>query len=186
MYVMYVSYLTNSCTQICTFFFHACMLITFFFCTIAQKISVSKYLVFQTVQTKYLTFYIITLLCCLNTPLLKIKTAVFILWRTPISFLFQDNLVSQIKQISSFFCIFFFIFFQFIFFYFFVNNLEFVEKYCSSGLKNVSDCTIRCKTQPRQKTIRSVRDLSEISRGEGEWKQREGHNFLRLQKREES
>ena len=32
------------------------------------------------------------------------------------------------------------------------------------------------------------RDLSEISRGEGEggWKQREGHNFLRLQKREGS
>ena len=29
-----------------------------------------------------------------------------------------------------------------------------------------------------------MRDLSEISRGEGGWKQREGHNFLRLQKRE--
>ena len=28
------------------------------------------------------------------------------------------------------------------------------------------------------------RDLSEISRGGGGWKQREGHNFLRLQKRE--
>ena len=27
-----------------------------------------------------------------------------------------------------------------------------------------------------------VRDLSEISRGEGRWKQREGHNFLRLRK----
>ena len=118
-----------------------------------------------------------TLLCCLNTPLLKIKTTVFILWRTPISFLFQDNLVSQIKQISSFFCIFFFFFLN-IFLYFFVNNLEFAEKYCFSGLKNVSDCTIRCKTLPRQKTIRTVRDLSEISRGEGEWKQREGHNFL--------
>ena len=32
-----------------------------------------------------------------------------------------------------------------------------------------------------------LRDLSEISRGgEGGWKQREGHNFLRLQKREGS
>ena len=31
-----------------------------------------------------------------------------------------------------------------------------------------------------------IRDLSEISRGEGGWKQREGHNFLRLQKREGS
>ena len=28
----------------------------------------------------------------------------------------------------------------------------------------------------------SLRDLSEISRGEGGWKQREGHNFLRLRK----
>ena len=28
----------------------------------------------------------------------------------------------------------------------------------------------------------SFRDLSEISRGEGGWKQREGHNFLRLRK----
>ena len=27
-----------------------------------------------------------------------------------------------------------------------------------------------------------IRDLSEISRGEGGWKQREGHNFLRLRK----
>ena len=27
-----------------------------------------------------------------------------------------------------------------------------------------------------------VRDLSEISRGGGGWKQREGHNFLRLRK----
>ena len=33
----------------------------------------------------------------------------------------------------------------------------------------------------------SLRDLSEISRGgEGGWKQREGHNFLRLQKRKGS
>ena len=34
-----------------------------------------------------------------------------------------------------------------------------------------------------------LRDLSEISRGgggKGGWKQREGHNFLRLQKREGS
>ena len=31
-----------------------------------------------------------------------------------------------------------------------------------------------------------IRDLSEISRGEEGWKQREGHNFLRLQKREGS
>ena len=31
-----------------------------------------------------------------------------------------------------------------------------------------------------------IRDLSEISRGEGGWKQREGHNFLRPQKREGS
>ena len=31
-----------------------------------------------------------------------------------------------------------------------------------------------------------LRDLSEISRGEGGWKQREGHNFLRLRKREGS
>ena len=29
----------------------------------------------------------------------------------------------------------------------------------------------------------NLRDLSEISRGEGGWKQREGHNFLRLKKR---
>ena len=28
----------------------------------------------------------------------------------------------------------------------------------------------------------SLRDLSEISRREGRWKQREGHNFLRLRK----
>ena len=28
-----------------------------------------------------------------------------------------------------------------------------------------------------------IRDLSEISRGGGGWKQREGHNFLRLRKR---
>ena len=27
-----------------------------------------------------------------------------------------------------------------------------------------------------------LRDVSEISRGEGGWKQREGHNFLRLRK----
>ena len=27
-----------------------------------------------------------------------------------------------------------------------------------------------------------LRDLSEISRGEGRWKHREGHNFLRLRK----
>ena len=27
-----------------------------------------------------------------------------------------------------------------------------------------------------------IRDLSEISRGGGEWKQREDHNFLRLRK----
>ena len=33
---------------------------------------------------------------------------------------------------------------------------------------------------------RILRDLSEISRGEGGWKQREGHTFLRLQKREGS
>ena len=34
----------------------------------------------------------------------------------------------------------------------------------------------------------TIRDLSEISggRGGGGWKQREGHNFLRLQKREGS
>ena len=31
-----------------------------------------------------------------------------------------------------------------------------------------------------------LRDLSEISRGAGGWKQREGYNFLRLQKREGS
>ena len=31
-----------------------------------------------------------------------------------------------------------------------------------------------------------IKDLSEISRGEGEWKPREGHNFLRLQRRQES
>ena len=34
-----------------------------------------------------------------------------------------------------------------------------------------------------QFTIFDFRDLSEISRGEGAWKQREGHNFLRLRKR---
>ena len=28
----------------------------------------------------------------------------------------------------------------------------------------------------------NIRDLSEISRGEGGWKLREGHNFLRLRK----
>ena len=28
----------------------------------------------------------------------------------------------------------------------------------------------------------NLRDLSEISRGEGGWKQREGHNFFRLRK----
>ena len=32
--------------------------------------------------------------------------------------------------------------------------------------------------------LMELRDLSEISRGGGVWKQREGHNFLRLQKRE--
>ena len=36
------------------------------------------------------------------------------------------------------------------------------------------------------KIYMSLRDLSEISRGEGGRKQREGHNFLRLQKREGS
>ena len=30
---------------------------------------------------------------------------------------------------------------------------------------------------------KKIRDLSEISGGEGGWKQREGHNFLRLRKR---
>ena len=31
-----------------------------------------------------------------------------------------------------------------------------------------------------------IRDLSEISRGGRGWKQRDGHNFLRLQRREGS
>ena len=31
-------------------------------------------------------------------------------------------------------------------------------------------------------TCNVLRDLSEISRGKGGWKQREGHNFLRLRK----
>ena len=31
-------------------------------------------------------------------------------------------------------------------------------------------------------TCNVLRDLSEISRGEGGWKQREGHNLLRLRK----
>ena len=34
--------------------------------------------------------------------------------------------------------------------------------------------------------MRILRHLSEISRGGGGWKQREGHNFLRLRKREGS
>ena len=42
-------------------------------------------------------------------------------------------------------------------------------------------------TDSHPRVPKSVRyqavDLSEISRGEGGWKQREGHNFLRLRKR---
>ena len=34
--------------------------------------------------------------------------------------------------------------------------------------------------------VNLIRDLSEISRGGGGWKRREGYNFLRLQKREGS
>ena len=35
----------------------------------------------------------------------------------------------------------------------------------------------------KTKKLIKTGDLSEISRGEGRWKQREGHNFLRLRKR---
>ena len=34
----------------------------------------------------------------------------------------------------------------------------------------------------RTKEVAVIRDLSEISRGGGGWRQREGHNFLRLRK----
>ena len=34
----------------------------------------------------------------------------------------------------------------------------------------------------KTKKLIKTGDLSEISRGEGRWKQREGHNFLRLRK----
>ena len=88
----------------------------------------------------------------------------------------------SIKQINSFFCIFFSYFFH-IFLIFFLNDLEFAEKYRSSGLKNVSDCTIRYKTQPRQKTIRTVR--RELVRGlhqycSGQGSNSESLNFFKL------
>ena len=44
----------------------------------------------------------------------------------------------------------------------------------------------RSETVETRDKNRDVRDLSEISRGEGGWKQREDHNFLRPQKREGS
>ena len=48
------------------------------------------------------------------------------------------------------------------------------KKIAGSKEKNSFYCTVNI--------LITVRDLSEISRGEGGWKQREGHNFLRLRK----
>ena len=52
--------------------------------------------------------------------------------------------------------------------------------------KEISDMILRLydrkMTLDEVQDFFDIRDLSEISRGEGEWKQREGHNFLRLRK----
>ena len=69
--------------------------------------------------------------------------------------------------------------------------------FCTNNAKNISLAWDQAPGKKAAKSNRSAcfarryfsyfRDLSEISRGGGRgWKQREGHNVLRLQKREGS
>ena len=111
MYVMYVSYLTNSCTKICTFFFHACMLIAFFFlyhCTENFCKQVLGFLdcldkIFNHLYNHFTLLFKYTFAENQNSGLYSVAD--------PDIVSLSRQFSKSIKQINSFFCIFFFIFF---------------------------------------------------------------------------
>ena len=64
------------------------------------------------------------------------------------------------------------------------NRCSHCTKYCTRTIRYV---TLRFRDRRGAASLRhrsraAIRDLSEISRGRGGWKQREGHNFLRPRK----